>query len=291
MEAYYNIIQQKERVAFLNTIILFYEERLKITEERWQVGQGSKLDYLQSKTDLNVQLSEMVGVKNNLKNTKVILNGLLNREPSEDFDVEDVNNSESEYILAELKKIATEKNRDLMLLQKALHISQKQEEEREALLKPEVILNGNVGFAYSNTNAGFFLSNRSLSATAGVSARWNLIDGKHRKTQIAIAKVNTEIIEKEQESLEAQIFTDLTFAYNQYESDKELVAFEKENKLVAEENLSISIEKFRLGGSTILELSEAQRAYDTALNRLVNAQYNIKISELELLRLSGVLVQ
>jgi len=69
-----------------------------------------------------------------------------------------------------------------------------------------------------------------------------------------------------------------------------LLSFEELNRTIAEENLSISLQKFRLGGSSILELNEAQRVYDTALNRLVNAQYNIKISELELLRLSGTLI-
>ena len=166
-----------------------------------------------------------------------------------------------------------------------------QEKEIAAARSPVVNLNGSVGYAYSNTNAGFLLSNRTMAATAGVSARWNIFDGNHRKNQIAISKINTEIIEKQRERLESQIINDLTFSYNQYLSDKELLTFEILNKDIAEENLNISLEKFRLGGSTILELNEAQRAYDTALNRLVNAQYNIKLSELELLRLSGALVQ
>jgi outer membrane protein len=46
-----------------------------------------------------------------------------------------------------------------------------------------------------------------------------------------------------------------------------------------------------LGGSTILELNEAQRSLNTSLNRLTNARYNIKISELQIMRLSGELVK
>ena len=87
-----------------------------------------------------------------------------------------------------------------------------------------------------------------------------------------------------------QLVNDLSLTYNQYQTDKELLNFEILNREIALENLTISLEKFRLGGSTILELNEAQRAYDTALNRLVDAQFNIKLSELELLRLSGTLV-
>ena len=290
MQTYYDIIRYNQTVDYLNTIIKYYNERLKITEERWNVGQGSKIDFLQSKTDLNAQLSEMASAQNNLKNAKVVLNGLLNREASIEFNTEEGNNIRTDYKLDQLNEQAKNKNRDIVLLQKAWDISLKQEKELEANRKPQIFLNGSLGYAYSNTSTGFLSSNRNISAVAGVSARWNLFDGNHRKNQIAISKINTKIVEKQQESLEFQVLNDLTFTHNQYLSDKELLEFEELNKTIAEENLSISLEKFRLGGSSILELNEAQRAYDTALNRLVNAQYNIKISELELLRLSGSLV-
>ena len=291
MEAYYNIIRQKETVDYLNTIIKYYEERLTITEQRWEFGKGAKLDFLQSKTDLNAQLSEIARAKNNLKNAKVLLNGILNREPQTEFQVIAIGTDRPEYALDDLKEKATTQNREIILLQKNLEISIKQEEELEAIRKPQVDLNASAGYAYSNNNAGFTLSNQNLAINAGLTARWNLYDGHHQKNQIAIAKVNSRIIEKQQESLEQQITNDLVLAFNQYQFDKELLEFEEENKSIAEENLAISLEKFRLGGSTILELNEAQRTLDTALNRLVNAQYNIKISELELLRLSGSLVE
>lgn len=290
MGTYYDIIRQKERVSYLETIIKNYEERLAITEERWNVGRGSKLDFLQSKTDLNAQLAILVGVKNDLKNAKITLNGLLTREAFLDFDVALTPVDMKEYDLTQLMDVATDKNRDILLLQKAWEISLVREKEIAADRAPQVGFIGSTGFTYSNTNAGFLQSNRSIAINVGVSARWNIFDGHHRKNQIAISKINTEIIQKQQESLEVQLVNDLSLTYNQYQTDKELLNFEILNREIALENLTISLEKFRLGGSTILELNEAQRAYDTALNRLVDAQFNIKLSELELLRLSGTLV-
>lgn len=291
MTAYFEIMRNKNTVAYLNTVINYYQERLKITEERWNVGKGSKLDFLQSKTDMNTQLSDLTRAENDLKNAKVVLNGLLNRNPSEEFDISDDERILPKYDFASLEDQALNRNRDLLLLHKALDINRIREEEVAAGRKPQVSLNGNVGYAYTNTNTGFLTSNQNLSGTVGLSAVWNLYDGHHIKNQIAITKINSEIIEKQQESLTAQILNDLTFAFNQYQSDKELLLLEEENKEIAEENLSISIQKFRLGGSSILELNEAQRAYDTALNRLVIAKYNIQLSELALLSISGSLVE
>ncbi|MFT4566774.1 MAG: outer membrane protein [Saprospiraceae bacterium] len=291
MTVYYNINREKERISFLVNIIKNYEERLKITEERWNVGRGSKIDFLQSKTDLNTQLSQFAVVQNNLINAKVILNGVLNREPNLEFETVEIPKSEEEYLLDALINKAKDQNREILLLQKSIEISELTEKQIAADRAPQVSAQSAFGISYTNSNTGFLKSNRSFALNAGVTARWNLYDGHNRKNQIAISKINTEIIELQQDQLETQIINELSFAYNQYNSDKELLTFEIMNKDIAEENLTISLEKFRLGGSTILELNEAQRTYDTALNRLVNAQFNIRISELELLRLSGSIVE
>lgn len=290
MEAYYQVVLQKERLEYLNTVIGYYEERLKITEERWQVGQGSKLDFLQSKTDLNAQLSASTTANNDLKNAKVFLNSLLNRAPNTAFEVAEQIVSDKAYDINNLIELAKVKNRDLVLLDKAINISMLTEREVEAVKRPQLNFNSSLGYSYTNSNTGFLLSNRNIALNAGFSARWNLYNGNHTRKQIDLARINTTIVNKQREELLNQIVADLTIAYNQYISDQELLDFEEENKVLAEENLSISLEKFKLGASSILELNEAQRAFDTALNRLVNAQFNVRIAELELLRLSGSLV-
>jgi len=290
MQAYFTIERHKQTVDFLTTILKHYEERLNITEERWKVGSGSKLDYLQSKTVMNAQLSELSVAKNNLKNSKVTLNGLLNRDANVLFETEQVDSEYPDFDLQQLEELVQNQNQELLLMNKSIEISRKREEELEADRKPQIGLNGSLGYSYSNSNTGFLTSNSNIFGNIGLGAVWNLYDGHHRKNQIAISKINTEIVELQKENLKQQLINDLTFAFNQYNQDKELLSFEELNRTIAEENLSISLQKFRLGGSSILELNEAQRVYDTALNRLVNAQYNIKISELELLRLSGTLI-
>lgn len=290
MRSYFDIVREKKTIDYLNTVIRYYTERLKITEERWNVGRGSKLDFLQSQTDLNTQLADLARAQNNYRNAKVNLNGLLVREPSQDFTIQELLPI-GDYSYNDLLDKAKNQNAEILLLNKAIEISQKTEQEMEALRKPIVNLNSSFGYNYNNSNAGFILSNQTAALNAGVSARWNLFDGNHRKNQIAIAKLNTDMAKLNRESLEYQISADLTAAYNRFTSNKEILKLEEEIIMIAEENLSISLEKFRLGGSTILELNEAQRSYDAALNRLVNAEDNVKVSEMELLLLSGVLVE
>ncbi len=288
---YYDVMQLNARVGFLNTVIKYYEDRLAITEERWQVGKGSKIDFLQSKTDLNAQLAERSRSLNNFRTAKVGLNALLNRPFDTDFVVQDEVRFQDDYVLAELLKKSEENNWDLLRLRQMNQVSTSTIREWEAARKPQVSLSAALGYYYTNTNAGFLLSNQNAALNAGLNARWNIFDGRHIRNQIAIAEVHRKTVDKRTQELQSLIRAELTAAYNQYQADRELLEFEQENRLLAEENLSISLEKFRLGASTILELNEAQRGYDAALNRLVNAQHNIRMSELILLELTGELLR
>lgn len=288
---YYDVMQLNARVGFLNTVIKYYEDRLAITDERWQVGKGSKIDFLQSKTDLNAQLSGRARTLNDFKNAKVELNALMNRPLETEFNVQDEVRFHDDYNLVELIEKSEADNRDLIRLDKMNHVSLSAIKEWEAARKPQVSLSAALGYYYTNTNAGFLLSNQNAALNAGLSARWNIFDGGHIRNQIAIAQMDRKALDKHSEGLRALLRADLTAAFNQYQTDKEMLDFEQDNRLLAEENLAISLEKFRLGASTILELNEAQRSYDSALNRLVDAQHNIRLSELILLELSGSLMR
>lgn len=291
MQTYYEILRQKKSVDFLKTVIKYYDERLQLTQQRWEIGRGSKLDYLQSKTDLTAQQATLVQTENLLKNAKVRLNNLLNRTAIEEFDVVELAASPLNYELAALVTKAKESNQEMLLLQKSMEISLLNERVAESFKLPRIALNSSLGYSLSKNTAGLFLLNQNAGLNAGVTASWNIFNGQQTRKDIETAKLNTKIVETEKANLLQRIETDIVAAYNQYQTDKALLKIEEENKALAEENLTISLDKFKLGASTILELNEAQRRFDTSLNRLVNAEYNVKVSELEMLLLSGELVR
>jgi outer membrane protein len=291
MQAYYEILRQKKSVEYLTTIIGYYNERLKITEERWQIGRGSKLDFLQSKADLNSQQASLVNALNEFRTAKIRLNTVLGSTADRDFEISELNVATDDHNLTELLMKAQSSNKDIILLNKSMELSLINQQEMESFRKPRIDLNSSFGYALSKNNAGFLALNQSLGLNTGVSATWNIFNGQATQRNVQLAQINTDIISKRKESLLNQIEADITAAYHQFQTDRQLLKLENENKEVAQENLTISLEKFKLGASTILELNDAQRRFDDLLNRLVNAQYNERISELELLRLSGALVE
>lgn len=284
-QAYVNLVRQKATINYLKTTINYYDERLKITEQRWNIGRGSKLDYLQSQNDYNVQASQLQNSELVYKNQKVLFNLLLNRDSNIDFDVEELPENTNVFAESEIISQTEKNNEELISINKNIDIANLSVKELEGNLLPEINFNSAFGFSFSKTNAGQVLSNRSLGLNSLITARWNLFDGKHNRKQVSIAKLQTTVLEKRKELINARIKSEVFIALNNYTNAKKILALEQSNKLVAEETLNISLEKFRLGSSTILELNEAQQRYDTANNRYINAYYDVKNAEVEIERL------
>ena len=80
-------------------------------------------------------------------------------------------------------------------------------------------------------------------------------------------------------------------AYVSYDNAKQVLLIEEENILLAKENLYITLETFKRGATTFIELRTAQQSLADAYNRLINARYLAKIAETELLRLNGGLLK
>ena len=87
------------------------------------------------------------------------------------------------------------------------------------------------------------------------------------------------------------IESDISKVFTSYQNSLNLIDLETQNLDVALENEEIALERYRLGNSTALELREAQTNAVEVESRLLNARYSTKISEIELLRLSGSLIQ
>jgi len=80
-------------------------------------------------------------------------------------------------------------------------------------------------------------------------------------------------------------------AYVNYDNAKKVLLIEEENILLAKENVVIALEGFKRGITTFIELRTAQQSLAEGYNRLINARYQAKIAETELLRLNGGLLR
>jgi outer membrane protein TolC len=93
------------------------------------------------------------------------------------------------------------------------------------------------------------------------------------------------------EKTENQLKTDLLTNFNNFETNKELLALTIRNLELAEANYQRSQEAFTTGEITGLQLREAQLNLLSARFNVIQLRIQTKVSEVNLYYLSGTLVE
>ena len=182
-------------------------------------------------------------------------------------------------------------NRQILTSQKNLSISTLEIKEITAEKLPSIGLN--LGYNYTNFNSqsGFLSTNQTNGLTYGFSAVWPIFNGFSVQRRFQNAKLTFNSNQLRIEQIKLQVTTNIRKAYINYMSNLELLALEKENNSVAKENSEIALERYRLGNSNALELREAQINAVEAAGRLIDASYNTKIAEINLMWHTGSLIK
>jgi len=287
ISAYYTVVMQKEVIKGLSENIAVSEERLKIANKKFEIGTFSKVDVLQAKVDMNAQKTALMRAKTLLTDAKENLNQLLLLPVDNDFDVADDIPLMNEFKYEDLKNSITAKNSDLLFAQRNIEVSKLMIKEAKSLYYPKLNLNANYLFTRAQNQAGFSLLNQNLGLNLGLTASWTIFNGFNTANNVKNMKLNLENSTLEYESTKTQLQLALTKAFKKFQDDREIMTLEIENNKLAKENLDIALERYRVGTSNSLELKTAQQSYQESINTLSEASFNAKLSETQLLKLSG----
>lgn len=287
MAGYYDISRQQQQIDATRNTLTISKQRLDISENRYNVGSGSKLEMLTAKVDYNADLSALLKQEENLKQAKINLNLLLARDAGMTYTTIDTIHVDEQLKIEDIKTKTRTQNPDLIYAESVKKVSRMTLKETKADRLPELRLNS--GYSYSNTTseAGLLIENRNIGFNYGLTARMNLFNGTLQNKKEKIARLEYESASLSFEQIQQQIDANLQTIFNSYINNIELLKIEEENIEVAKQNMDISAEKFKLGGIAAIELREAQKNYLDATIRYVNSLYDAKIAEINLKELAG----
>ena len=295
MRTYYDLVRQQQQLKATEETMQLSEERLKLAQYKFDIGTGAKPDVLQAQIDLNAQKSSYLTQQTNIIKSKEVLNQLLAIPVDNDFLVLDTIPITTGLLLDSIQNGLTGINPQLLLIQKSLDIAQLSLQERRAERFPTVSFNSAYNFNRTDNKSvinpfqPLFNQNRGLNY--GLTATIPIFNGYNTRRLIKAAELDIEYQQLQYKRSLAGITTSITNAYKDYDLSKRTLLLEEENIKLVRENLFIARERYRLGISTFLEMREAQRSLEEANNRLIQARFNTKIAEIELLRLRGDLVK
>ena len=296
LAGYYNVVQQKQQLRNLSEQLSISEERVKLSDAKFQTGLGPKTDWLQSKVDYNALKASYLRQQTLIDQSKATLNQLMAIEAGNtQYDVMDTIPLNMDLSYGGLRQQALEKNTGIKVAQQNLTVSQLQLKESKGDYFP--VINFNSAYNYSRVNSNAATNsfspvyNQNGVVSYGFSATIPIFNGLNVRRQVKAAKLNVDYQQLALDNTRTLVDLSLINAFKDYEYYKTAVTLEDENLGLARENVMVAMERFRQGVSTVIEMKEAQQSLEDAYNRLINARYNIKLAETQLLRLNNMLVQ
>jgi len=132
--------------------------------------------------------------------------------------------------------------------------------------------------------------NNDRSFGLGARLTWNLFDGGGTTVRVKNAKIAYENQEILQEQIELQVNRDIQNALAIYENRLHIYQIQEQNVFTNQNNFERSKEQFQLGRITSIEFRQAQINLLNAQTNKNLAKYDAKLSELQLLQLTGQLL-
>lgn len=291
IEAYYNIVQQKQLLSVIDSNLALYHEEMDLAQKQYEIGTGSKLNYLQAKVSYNTERSLFMKQQISVSNAIVALNQVLEEPVEKTYTVSDSIITTKSLIYDTLKRRMLTQNPNLLLANTNISVAHNNVKEINALRLPNVALGLNYGLSSSKYSAGFALFNQSLGLNGGLTLSWTLFNGSIINIQHENAELSELNAKFQYDQLELQTNAALLQAYQQYLINNQILRLDEENFLAAKENVKVAIEQFRIGTSNIVQLQQAQISFSQAGSQVVSDRYNTKVSETQLLQLAGQLVK
>ena len=286
---YYNMIRQYIRLRNLRSSLDLSRERVRIAEERYHIGSGSRMDLQQAQVDFNADSSNVLNQLEVVHTSRIRLNELMALDNiDEQIALKDSVIRPNIFLdEIDLWQSTLASNASLLIAQKNQTLSELDYKKVKSRDYPYVKLNAGYGYTANWYEVGATDLQQRLGLNYGLTVGLNLFDGLNRRRERRNARIQIENSQLKKQELELGLRADMSNLWMAYRNNLDLWSLEKENVIVALENHRIAIDRYSLGVLAGIELREAQISLLEAEERQSIAEYSTKLCEISLLQLSG----
>lgn len=288
---YYNVARLKQQLDISQSNLDISRDRLRRQEVGYDFGSATKLNVLNAEVDYNADSVTVLQARQSWLNERRILNQLLGFEIDTEYEV-DTNVTYAGGI--ELDSMLNSAMQNNALLLAAAYREQGADfdiKRAQGQRYPRLDLNAQYGYTNNQNEAGILLQQENQGFSGGITLRWILFDGERISAQVKNAKLAYESSQELRDKTATGVERDVKNAWGNYQNDLTVLEIERINVATNVLNFERSQEQFSRGQITSTQFREAQRNLALARINLNNARYTLKLSELELVRLSGRLLQ
>ncbi len=285
---YFNFVQQQIRLKNFRYAVSLSKERLRIVEERYHIGNFSRLDYQQAKVDFNADSAQYMKQQELVVTSRIALNQMMAvQEVNRKLRVQDtaivVNNTLN---FDELMESTLAQNANLRKAKQNTRVAELDYRRVLSRNYPYLKLNAGYGYTHNKYDISATRTRDNWGLNGGVTVGMNLWDGNRRREK-QNARIDVRNAHLEVEQLEQRMKAELSNEWHSYINSLQLIRLEQQNLITAEDNHEIAKDRYMLGDLSGIEMREAQKSLLDAEERLLSAQYNAKVCEIYLLLIAG----
>ena len=282
----------EENTSFLSQALSISKNRLERARYQFEFGQNTGLDVLNAEVDVNTDSVNLLNAEQLLRNTKRDLNLILNRDLSQTYMADTTVTFLPALQIEEILSRAKENNVRMLLAEKDILISEYNLKSARSGYLPTIGLSGSYGWNESNNNSplAFVLQNTSTGVNGSINLTWNLFDGGQTINSSRNAKITYENQQLLKQQTELEVERDVKNAWGNYQNARFVLEVQQKNLQTNLDNFNRSRERYELGQITSIVFRQAQLNLLNAVLAKSQAKYNAKIAELQLLQVSGELL-
>jgi len=307
INAYYNALIQQEQLDVVGEVLELSRDRVAYQELRKGYGQSSTFDILQTQDAYLNDSTNYVQQLNTYEQAIRNLNLAMGvDELNTSYELTDTLSYTAEnYKLEDLRAQMLDNNQQLQNEFINRELASINTELQQAAFKPSVNLQAgatyNVGISFgeqtisfgenSTTNPIPEVAAKTLQGFVNLSASYPLFDGGARQIRLDNAKREELVAQLNISDLKRSLNNQLANTFATYNTQKRLVEVTSQLVNNARRNLEIAEERFRGGLINSFDYRSIQVSYINASQQRLNAVFNLKQTETELIRLIGGLVR
>jgi outer membrane protein len=286
LNAYLQVLYAEEQVKNSNEQINSLAEQLVLAEERLKLGAISNSDYLQVKSQLATEKQTLAIAQSNLSSSRISLMQLMEYPIASDFRIEHPNldsliNQKRTPDPVEIYQTALAIKPEV----KNAELTRKSSEISIDLAKssyyPNISMTAGVSTSYVSSQkdsySGSQLTN-NISPTIGLSASIPIYSNREAKTNVAVAKLNTNTAELNEFNTKDVLRKEIEQACQDVISSQIEYEASAEAYNAVKESYDVASEKYFQGIMNSVDFLIQKTSFITAESSLLQAKYRLIFS-------------
>lgn len=287
---YYNYIQQIIRRRNYRIAMQLSRERLRITELNYQTGRFSGLDYQLARIDFHSDSSAYMRQREAVHTSRIRLNKLMgNNQVDERILIPDSTIAVRDDLLFEsLLQQTLMSNAELLNADQNRQLAQLDYRKVTSRNYPYLRLNTQYAYTHNIYDISSVSERDNLGLSGGITLGITLFDGTRRRDR-RNAELAIENRQLQRDQLELDLRANLRTFWRSYRSNLDLLNLQRQNLEIAESNVEIAMERYKLGTLSGFDMRQIQKSLLDAEERVLQVEYDAKICEISLMLISGAI--